>query len=188
MQAKQLFRSSTSPSLTTRSAPVSPRSVIPCRGHRRGLAVDRHAAPPRHGGGRHRLDAPPFGDYVRESNNRLGAMQARALERLLIYMKNDRGGRVCDQSATREECLRAWALPPEIPPPPPAHGSYAVALLWPSKSSATGPMMVVTVDMPPTMMPKAPRERTAQRPSSVRFCGTRSARRQKAEETACRTF
>ena len=30
---------------------------------------------------------------------------------------HDQGGRVCDQSATRDECLLAWALPLEPPPP-----------------------------------------------------------------------
>ena len=69
------------------------------------------------------LQKGKFGAYLHESNTRLGALQAKALERLIIYMRTDRGGRVCDQAATRDECLRAWALPPEIPPPPPAHGN-----------------------------------------------------------------
>lgn len=67
------------------------------------------------------LQDGPFGDYLRESNDRLGAQQYLALERLIVYMTHDRGGRICDQSATRDECLRSWALPPELPPPPPAH-------------------------------------------------------------------
>jgi hypothetical protein len=58
-----------------------------------------------------------------ESNTRLGALQATALERLLIYMRAERGSRICDQASTRDECLRAWALPPELPPRPPAHGN-----------------------------------------------------------------
>ena len=64
-------------------------------------------------------------------------------------MTHDRGGRICDQAATRDECLQVWALPPgtkpttelstsesslllltprvwslvgaELPPPPPCH-------------------------------------------------------------------
>lgn len=67
------------------------------------------------------LQSGAFGRYLRESNDRIGALQATALERLIVYMTYDRGGRICDQAATRDECLRAWALPPELPPPPPAH-------------------------------------------------------------------
>ena len=35
----------------------------------------------------------------------------------------EQGSRICDHSATRDDCLRAWALPPELPPPPPAHAN-----------------------------------------------------------------
>ncbi len=70
----------------------------------------------------HVLDSPPFGPYLRESNDRLGALQARALVRLIAYMR-ERGSRICDQSATREECLSAWLLPFDPPPVPAAHPS-----------------------------------------------------------------
>lgn len=33
----------------------------------------------------------------------------------------EKGSRICDHAATRDDCLMAWMLPPEVPPPPPAH-------------------------------------------------------------------
>jgi hypothetical protein len=62
----------------------------------------------------------PFGTYLEESNNRLGALQSRALERLIAYMR-EKGSRICDHAAARDDCLLAWRLPPEVPPRPPAH-------------------------------------------------------------------
>ena len=62
----------------------------------------------------------PFGTYLEESNNCLGALQSRALERLIAYMR-EKGSRICDHAAARDDCLLAWRLPPEVPPRPPAH-------------------------------------------------------------------
>ena len=75
------------------------------------------------------LEEHPFGPYLRESNDRLGALQARALERLIAYMR-ERGDRICDHSATRDDCLNAWRLPPEIPPPPPAHANIEAFFVY----------------------------------------------------------
>eukprot|EP00966_Prymnesium_polylepis_P184913 4285577-Prymnesium_polylepis.1 len=65
---------------------------------------------------RDELGREPFASYLAESNDRTAVLQTKALRRLVAYM-HDQGGRVCDQSATRDECLLAWALPLEPPPP-----------------------------------------------------------------------
>ena len=56
-------------------------------------------------------------------------MQAKALYRLVAYM-HDRGGRVCDQSATRDECLLAWGLPLELPPKPMDYNAVEDFFQW----------------------------------------------------------
>ncbi len=71
----------------------------------------------------------PFGEYLEESNNRLGALQARALERLIAYMR-EKGSRICDHAAARDDCLLAWMLPPEVPPPPPAHANIEAFFVY----------------------------------------------------------
>ena len=55
------------------------------------------------------LATPPFSSYLSDSNNRTAELQAKALRRLVAYM-HERGSRVCDQSATRDECLMARQL------------------------------------------------------------------------------
>mmetsp|Transcript_29225 Transcript_29225/g.93890 ORF Transcript_29225/g.93890 Transcript_29225/m.93890 type:complete len:449 (-) Transcript_29225:63-1409(-) len=75
------------------------------------------------------LRASPVGAYLRESNDRIGVLQRRALRRLVAYMR-EKGSRSCDQSATRDQCLSAWRLP-DAPPPPPrcSHPDEAYAPL-----------------------------------------------------------
>ena len=52
------------------------------------------------------LQQPPFGAYLRESNGRLGALQAKALRRLVAMLRNP-GERCGDQTETREASLAA---------------------------------------------------------------------------------
>lgn len=59
----------------------------------------------------------------------MGALQAKALRRLVAYMR-DRGSRICDQSLTREECLQAWGLPVDLPPPPADPPSVSEYFSW----------------------------------------------------------
>lgn len=59
---------------------------------------------------------PHLTRYLIASNDKLGALQAKALRRLVAMYRNP-GERVGDHGATRDACLRAWRLPAETPPP-----------------------------------------------------------------------